>query len=325
MKFRTEIQIDPLRTRIGYENRLLLLGSCFAAEIGRKLASLKFRTACNPTGTLFNPASIAALIRRAAAGTPVTEDELQQSPDGSRFHYGTDTSFDSPAPEPTLRRINAALGRCRAELHRCDRVIVTFGTAWVYRLRTTHRVVANCHKQSQSLFLRQRLSVAEIVDEWSELLTTTLAHKEVVLTVSPIRHLGDGLAGNAAGKAALRLAAEELTERFPHVDYFPAFEILTDDLRDYRFYADDLVHPSSQAVEYVWEKFTAAALDDRTRELLCAVQEIVRTARHIPRRPGSEAWRELCQRNLKRIETLEKGVGIDFSEESALFRTHLSM
>lgn len=324
MKFRTELSVAPLPAKIGYENRILLLGSCFAAEIGRKLAGAKFNVAYNPTGTLFNPSSVAALLRRAETGQPAAQEELRQGSDGCWFHYGTDTLFDGPDPSQVLTQVNAALDVCRKALATCDRVIVTFGTAWVYRLHETGAVVANCHKQPQALFDRQRLTVAEIVGEWSELLATTLTGKEVILTLSPIRHLGDGLPGNAVSKATLRLAAEELSARFPNVCYFPAFELLTDDLRDYRFYADDLVHPSAQAVEYIWEKFAEAAFSQHTLKTLAAVQEIVRAARHIPRQPQSEAYRELCRRSLGQTETLEKEAGIDFSAERAHFLAHLS-
>lgn len=324
MKFRTEISIAPLPAKIGYPSRLLLLGSCFAAEIGGQLADAKFHAACNPTGTLFNPASIASLLLRAECGQPVGLEELRQGADNSWFHYGTDTFFDGPDPDRVLARINTALRKCHTALLESDRVIFTFGTAWVYRLRETGEVVANCHKQPQTLFERQRLTVGEIVAAWSDLLATTLAGKQVILTVSPIRHLGDGLPGNAVSKATLRLAAEELTERFPHVHYFPAFEVLTDDLRDYRFYADDLVHPSTLAVKYVWEKFAEAVFDEDTRKTLTAVQEIVRAARHAPRHPQSETYRELCRRSLRRIETLENRTGIDFSVERAHFIAHLS-
>jgi len=323
MKFRTEIRLEPLRVRIGYDNRLLLAGSCFAAEMGRRLTAAKFRATCNPTGTLFNPASIAALLRRAAGGGSPSAPEIRQSADGTWFSYATDTSFDSSDRETTRTRIAGAFELCRDELARCDRLIVTFGTAWVYRLRATGEIAANCHRQPRSDFIRQRLSVREIVDEWAGLLATTLRDKQIILTVSPIRHIADGLAGNAASKAVLRLAAEELTERFAHVAYFPAFEILTDDLRDYRFYAEDLVHPAPQAVEYIWEKFAAAVLAPPARERLSAVEEIVRAARHIPRCPESEAFRELCRRNLDRIERIEREAGIDFSEESAHFRAYL--
>lgn len=324
MKFRTEIPVTPLCAKIGYENRILLLGSCFAAEIGRKLAEAKFDVAYNPTGTLFNPSSVAALLRLAQTGKQVTRQELRQSTDGCRFHYATDTSFDAPDPAQVLTRINTALDACRKALAGCDRVIVTYGTAWVYRLRESGLVVANCHKQPQDLFERQRLTVAQIVSEWSELLATTLAGKGVILTVSPIRHLGDGLPGNAVSKATLRLAAEELAARFSNVCYFPAFELLTDDLRDYRFYADDLVHPSTQAVEYIWEKFAEAAFGEHTRQTLDAVQQIVRAARHIPRQPQSEAFRGMCRRILAQIEVLEKEAGIDFSAQRAYFLAHLS-
>lgn len=314
MKFRTEIEIAPLGTKIGYENRILALGSCFAEHIAGRLAEAKFRIVTNPTGILFNPLSIVAALRSYADGAPVRQSELNS--DGEVwFHYGFHGAFSAPAADEALAGMNAARKAGCEALRRADRLLVTFGTAWVYEHRG--EVVANCHRQPAAEFVRRRLSVGEIVTAFSALLAGPLAAKEVVFTVSPVRHTGDGLEGNAVSKATLRLAVEELAAACPNAHYFPAYEILNDDLRDYRFYADDLVHPAPQAVEYVWEKFTAAALTDEARRLLPGVRHIVVAAAHRPRNPRSDAYREFCRRRLGEIAALPQ---IDFQAEAEYFR-----
>ena len=200
-------------------------------------------------------------------------------------------------------------------LRRADRVLLTLGTAWVYE--HNGQVVANCHRQPATEFVRRRLGVAEITGAFSALLAGPLAGKEVILTVSPVRHLGDGLEGNAVSKATLRLAAEELAAAHAAVHYFPAYEVLNDDLRDYRFYADDLVHPSPQAIQYVWEKFIPAVLSDEARRLLPDVRHIVVAAAHRPRNPRCEAYREFCRRRIEEIAALPQ---VDFQAEEEYFR-----
>ena len=312
MKFRTEIEPSPSGVQIGYENRTLALGSCFAAHIAARLSRAKFRVEVNPTGILFNPLSVAAAVR--GFGRPVVRDELHT--DGQRwFHFGFHGDFSAPTPDEALRRMNAARQAGSEALRTADRVILTFGTAWVYERQG--EVVANCHRRPAAEFARRRLSVDEIADAISELAEGPLAGRSILLTVSPVRHTGDGLAGNAVSKAALRLAAEELAERFPDVHYFPAYEILNDDLRDYRFYADDLVHPAPQAVEYVWEKFSAAVLSEQARRLLPDVRHIVVAAAHRPRNPQSATYREFCRRRLEEIAALPQ---IDFRTEAEYFR-----
>lgn len=318
MKFRTEIEVAPLGTDIGYADTLLFFGSCFAEEMRRRTGALKFRAEGNFTGPLFNPASVAALLRRAADPAPATADELRQDGDGWWFHYEANTLLSDPDRSEVLHRYNEALDRLRQLLPEARCVVVTFGTAWVYRLRESGRIVANCHKQPAELFERERLSVDAIVGEWSELLAGPLAGKEVIFTVSPVRHVGDGLEGNSLSKATLRVAVGELVERFGRAHYFPACEILLDDLRDYRFYAGDLVHPSPQAVEYVWERFAEAALSEEARRLLPEVERLVAQCRHRPRRAGSAAWHELRRRTLGRMAELQRSAGIDFSEEITL-------
>ena len=314
MKFRTEIEPAPRSVRIGYDNRILTLGSCFAAHIAGRLAAAKFHVIENPSGILFNPLSIAAAIRSYALPAPVFREELEF--DGEMwYHFGFHGDFSAPTADEALRRMNAARQAGAAALRTADRVILTLGTAWVYEREG--QIVANCHRRPAAEFTRRRLGVAEIVGSLAPLIEGPLAGKQILLTVSPVRHLGDGLEGNAVSKATLRLAVEELKQSFRCVDYFPAFEILTDDLRDYRFYADDLVHPAPQAIAYVWEKFVQTALDDRARQLLPEVEAIVAAAAHRPRNPHGEAHRAFCRRQLERIEAIPE---VDFQRESTLFR-----
>jgi len=319
MKFRTEIRIAPFDTKIGYDNRILALGSCFAEHIAARLARAKFRIATNPTGILFNPLSIAAAIRSYAHPEPVGPDALQHGADGW-FHFGFHGDFTAPTVEEALARMNAARQRGAEALRTADRLLVTFGTAWVYEHEG--HVVANCHRRPAAEFVRRRLTVAEIVAVFDELMQGPLAGRKVLLTVSPVRHSTDGLAGNAVSKAVLRLAAEEIAERHPDIRYFPAFEILTDDLRDYRFYAEDLVHPTPGAIEYIWEKFAEAALAPEAIALQPEVEAIVAAASHRPRNPLSDSHRTFCRRQLERIAALS---GPDFTAESAYFRRCLEI
>ena len=319
MKFRTEIEIAPLGTKIGYENRILALGSCFAEHIAGRLAQAKFRVTANPSGILFNPLSIAAALRSYAGENPVQHSELGF--DGELwFHYGFHGSFSAPEADQALAAMNAARKSGAEALRAADRIVLTFGTAWVYE--HDGAVVANCHRRPAAEFTRRRLGVDEIVTAFADLMAGPLGGREVILTVSPVRHLGDSLAGNAVSKATLRLAAEQLTERFKCSAYFPAFEILTDDLRDYRFYADDLVHPAPQAVAYVWEKFAPAVLTDEALRLLPEAEAIVAAAAHRPRNPQGEAHRAFCRRQLERIAALPE---MDFQSETAYFRRCLEI
>lgn len=317
MKFRTELKIAPFEHPIDYTDPVLLLGSCFAERMRDRMRALKFRASGNFCGPLFNPASVAAALQCAVAGRAVLSDELHLGADDCWFHYDTHTLLSDPDPERVLDSCNAGQEALRKALQEARHVVVTFGTAWVYRLRETGAVVANCHKQPAGLFCRERLTVAEIVAQWSALLEGPLAMRQIILTVSPVRHLGDGLEGNCLSKSTLRVACAELEERFANVHYFPAYELLVDDLRDYRFYADDLVHPSATAVEYVWERFSEAALSERAQRLLPEVERLTTICRHTPRHPDGEAWRGLCARTAAAMRELGKREGLDFSDEIA--------
>lgn len=313
MKFRTEIKIPPFDRPITYRDRIFSIGSCFADEVGRRLARAKFRIVCNPAGALFNPASILSVLTRALDERPYTSANLHRNGQGEWFLFDLPTRFTDPDAERLLTAVGALQAEIKQAFEAADRVIITFGTAWVYRLSASGEIIANCHKQPQSLFRRERLTIEQIVTTWRALIAQYPA-KEFLFTVSPIRHLGDGLEGNSVSKAILRLACEELAT-CTNVRYFPAFEILTDDLRDYRFYADDLCHPSRQAVDYITECLFAAALSPESRRLADEVAPLVDFTEHRPLRPDSESYRAQCRRTIERMKLLMEGEKIDFSEE----------
>ena len=235
------------------------------------------------------------------------------------FHYDFHGSLSRTEADEALDAMNEAVRRGAEALHGADTLLLTFGTAWVYDHEG--RPVANCHRQPAAEFHRRRMTVEEIVAPLARLLEGELAAKRLIVSVSPVRHAGDGLVENSLSKATLRLAAAALEERFAErVRYFPAYEMLVDDLRDYRFYAEDLVHPSPQAVEYVWEHFTQAALSERARRLLPEVERIVRASEHRMQHPRSEACRAFCRQQLAAIEALPE---VDFTAERAYFSRFL--
>ena len=315
MKFRTEITPHPLRESIAYSSRIFAMGSCFAENISERLQRAKFRVVSNPTGIMFNPASIAASLERFAEGRPYAAEEFTHA-DGRWFSFDAHTSLSGKTAEEALAKMNCAVQAGHEALERADWVILTFGTSWIYELNATGRVVANCHKRPQSHFTRRRLSADEIVGMYDSLMTGLLREKNVIFTVSPVRHVGDGLEGNSVSKAVLRVAVDEIVGRHDNAFYFPSYEIVNDDLRDYRFYDRDLVHPNSQAIDYIWEIFSATALSDGARELLPRVERIVAAAAHRPFNPDSEEYTAFCRKMSEATGAMKE---IDFSEELNFF------
>lgn len=276
MNWRTEIDIPKSPWQIDPESRILLIGSCFTDNIGQKMQSYGLHADCNPTGVLYNPLSIVQSLNGDMRVELVEHDGLYHS----MSHHGSFSGTDS---EQVLRRCLQS----RAELHRsieqADVVFVTFGTAYVYY--RNGQVVANCHKLPEKEFTRERLTVEQIVAAWRPLIRT-LNDKHWVFTVSPIRHKRDGLHQNQLSKAILLMAIDELQREMPEqVTYFPAYEIVLDELRDYRFYADDLVHPSAAAVDYIWERLCDTFISPQTMAQLQANHKQWLRNQHRPLHP----------------------------------------
>lgn len=309
--------MQPLAEGLEHSAKIFALGSCFAENISERLAKAKFSVTTNPFGVLFNPFSIANALERLDDTRAFAVCDIHAGRD-NYFSYEAHSSLDGKTHTEIFANLNRAVAQGSKALRDAEWVILTFGTAWIYEREG--RVVANCHKQPTKEFERRRLSVAEIVERYTSLFEGALRGKKVILTVSPVRHLGDGLQENSVSKATLRLAVEELCARFESVHYFPSYEILNDDLRDYRYYADDLAHPSKMAIDYVWERFCEGVLSDKARKLLPQIEQIVTAAEHRPFNPDGEAHRAFCRKMLEKSNALSE---IDFSEEKKIFESCL--
>lgn len=282
LKLYTGVDIAPLSRRFNGAEPCFAIGSCFAAEIGERLAQSGIDISLNPFGTLYNPASIAAAVQRLVSAEPFTQaDVIFSEPLGRYNSFWHHTSFSNPTAEGFLAGANKALAAACEAFAKAEVCLVTLGTAWVFRHLGTDRIVANCNKVPAKEFSRERLSVEESVRLLSEMVSAG-KDKEWIFTVSPIRHLADGAYGNSLSKATLLLATEQLVKTFDNVHYFPAFEIMMDELRDYRFYADNMTHPSSQAAELIFMKFLDYAFTPQAVEAARKALKEYRRSRHRP-------------------------------------------
>ncbi len=262
LKLQTPVETCKSKVSISQNDRIFILGSCFADNIGQKMADLGFDACVNPFGTIYNPVSVSNCIARLSSGIPFSKDECVPMGAGAGLvcSFSHHTSFARRTEEEFLKVANASLEEASRRWNAATKVIITLGTAWIYEYSRTGETVSNCLKIDAKEFTRRRLSVRET----SLPLMNMLARhpdKEFIFTVSPIRHLKDGAHGNQLSKGTLLLALEEVMAKFPErCDYFPAYEIVLDELRDYRFYAPDMIHPSAQAVDYIWSRFVDFAV-----------------------------------------------------------------
>lgn len=264
MKWRTEISVPRLDTEINHATSVVMIGSCFTDEIGRRLQNQLFDVSVNPSGILFNPESIADTIADALDERRFTADELFEV-DGTWRTLRRHSRFSLPDHDATLELLNSSIDTTRSRLLSADLLIVTLGSAIVHRHIPSGKVAANCHKQPSQLFSVEKLRADDIVARWQSLLSVLLKLNpglKVVFTVSPVRHIGYGLQRDRLSKSTLIVAVNELLGE--RVNYFPSYEIIVDDLRDYRWYAEDMVHPSSQAVDYVYDIFRSATMTPQT-------------------------------------------------------------
>ncbi|MCH5318660.1 MAG: GSCFA domain-containing protein [Paramuribaculum sp.] len=269
MDFRTIVEPDKVKGLISHRSGILTLGSCFADNIGEKLEREMFHVRRNPFGPLYNPSSIYQTVSRMALADKFSEDELFES-GGLWRSWNSHTKLAGSDRKTVADRLNEILLDMKRYTQEAGTAILTFGTAFVFRLKDTGRIVANCHKMPGTMFERRLLTPEECVlmmTQTVETLRMINPDINLVMTVSPVRHTADGAHGNFISKATLALAVDETLKKYGNVYYFPSYEIMTDDLRDYRFYAEDMKHPSEQAVAYIYERFKEAYFDEKTMEL----------------------------------------------------------
>ena len=305
MILQTEIKIQPLEQTIRYGDGLLFLGSCFADEVGSLCRGLGFDALVNPFGVLYNPVSVANAVHRLANGRPFAHEEVVRVGEGYYCTFSHNTTFWQNTEEALLNRINVDLSKAHKHFEDSKWIIISLGTSWVFRSHETHEVVANCHKLPAWQFDRICLSVSTSVAVLSGL-AKMYPEKQFIFTVSPLRHVKDGMHGNQLSKAALLLAVDEVCKTCSNAHYFPAYEIMLDELRDYRFYKEDMVHPTEQAVRYIWERFADFAINPTEQSAMKMASEVKRMLQHRPVFPENEAFMTFEKRTAEKIAELRR-------------------
>ena len=320
MNFFSKVDIPASDLRIDYKSNLAFIGSCFADNISAQFASRKFKVQANPFGTVYNPVSLASQTKAIADGKVFGEEDVFQDTrcDGLWHCWDAHSSLSAATKEECIGKLNAATTQARDFLQKADAVFITLGTAFVYYLKDSGKPVSNCHRQEPNLFTRRMISV----DEATEAICETIAsirqlnpHAHIVFTVSPLRHLSDGAHGNNLSKATVLLGIEKAIKeiatspsapRNDAITYFPGYEIVMDELRDYRFYSDDMIHLSKTAEEYIFERMVETYCDSTTRENIAKVEKFLKMANHRIQDENSTATQELKQKIKTQATELEK-------------------
>jgi len=325
-KFQTIVDIPQYHWKTGYSKKNIFMGSCFTENVGTRMAALKYDVDINPFGILYNPVSVANGLRILLQQKEFKAEDLIYA-NGLWHSFSHHGRFSSADKNEALEQINRRIKSSAKFLKDAGFLFVTFGTAWIYKFKKTGQPVSNCHKIPAKEFERVRLNVDEIFDEYRDLLTEIRKVNpslKVVFTVSPIRHWKDGAIENQRSKAVLLLAIDKLINEFADdfCAYFPAYEIVMDELRDYRFYAEDMVHISEVAVEHIWEKFQTFLIDKESQQIAARVQKIVRAASHRPIHNNTPEYNQFMEQMSQQIADLEaKYKHLNFSAEKVYFKT----
>lgn len=315
MQWTLSFDIPEGKPKINYQSQLFAIGSCFSTVIGDKLAERKFSVLNNPFGTLFNPISIAQVMEDSILEMPVNSDFILVR-DGLYLYFGMHSDVVAYSKESLVRLIQKKQTQAKQVLESASHVLITLGTSWVYEYGNQGQIVANCHKQPSGLFEKRLLNADEIQKAFASffnLFNEFNTKATVLLTVSPVRHTKDGIPENQLSKSILRLAAHQLSEAYDFVHYFPSYEIMMDELRDYRFYKDDLIHPSVQSEDYIWERFKQAWIDPKSYALIQEFEGIKRDLAHRPFNPESPSHQKFLDNLQKKLD--KYSMDFDFSKE----------
>ena len=311
--FFTEVNIPNSSEKINYSDKIMTLGSCFAENIGKKMSDSFFRTDINPFGVLYNPVSVLQSLDLLMSEKQVEEKDLFQHQ--SLWHsFNHSSLFSDESVELTLVKINNRLNSSRQFFKSTQILLITFGTAWVFEDVESGKIVANCHKLPGNRFRRYRLDFQQIIDEYNpmlRLLKEQIPSLQLIFTVSPIRHWKDGAHENTVSKSTLHLSVDALEKRFDFVHYFPAYEIMMDELRDYRFYDSDMLHPSAVAVNYIWQRFSDTYFSAETQKLNKELEQIRNDLNHRPLHSKSAEYQLFIQ-NIEKRKAKIKALYPDF-------------
>jgi hypothetical protein len=322
MELRTTFKIEPSQSRITYNDPVMFIGSCFAASIGRQLELGHMPVMINPAGTVYNPVSVCNTLDSITERKKYNSDDLYNH-DGIWLSFDHYTDFSSGDPEEILKKINNKSNEALNFISSAKFLFVTFGTARVYRWLRSGRIVSNCHKIPASGFAHELLTVEDITNLWSsqlDKLKSLFPGLQIVFTISPVRHLKDGAHGNQVSKSVLFLAVEKLLEHPSKPEYFPAYELVMDDLRDYRFYEDDMLHPSTLAVDYIWDAFYHCYFDNATISMWQEVAKISKAVSHRIQTDTKDQIRKFAESIISRIDLINsKNPAINLEKERRYF------
>ena len=317
MKFRTEIAPIDFPDKITLKDNVLTIGSCFAKTMGELFVHNRIECFVNPFGTIYDPLSMTRLLRMAMQDKEPDKSTMVESA-GVWKNLLLHSSFSGLSQDELGLKIRARLSQVRKQLAETDWLMLTFGTAFVYTYKKTEQRVANCQKIPAGNFTRNLASQAILLEDFTEFLGELRAFNpkvKILLTVSPVRHIRDGLSENSVSKAVLRLLCNTLAHEHRAVYYYPAYEIVIDDLRDYRFYKEDLIHPNRQATNYIWKHFTKSIFDEELLEFIQQWQKVYASLNHRPFNPGSYEHQQFLQKLLQELEHLSSK--LDLSVEIA--------
>lgn len=316
IKLSTEVQIKPSEWKLNYDATIVTVGSCFAETLGGQLLNSKFRVLSNPFGTVFNPVSISKLLQMAIANEMPNVGHYLLNENAEHFHYDFHSSiYSSGTLTEYDQNLRGLIAEVRAQLKTARLLVLTFGTAYAYRLNKTGEIVANCHKTPASQFKKELLSIETVTSSMESMLVQLKAFNpniDVVLTVSPVRHTKETLPLNQVSKSVLRLATHLISEKLSWVNYFPSYEVVMDELRDYRFYEPDLIHPDSVAREHIFRLFVKAYLDKASMDLLKEWTEIKMMLEHRPQHGFSEGYKKHLLKTKQRLIELSERLDVGF-------------
>ncbi|MDN3203232.1 GSCFA domain-containing protein [Algoriphagus sediminis] len=323
MNWHDTFPISESNSPISYDSGILCLGSCFAEVMGSKLFERKFNALVNPFGTIFNPITLSKTLLNALENTPPSEEDLISEADLilSFEHHST---IRAKTQKEIIELIQSKNQELKSFLQDASHLILTFGTAWVYEKKKTRNIVANCHKQAADLFDKRLLTIHEMTQSLEACISKIKSINpeiHIILTVSPVRHTKDGIPENQLSKSLLRVLCEELTHKFPNSLYFPAYEIMMDELRDYRFYKQDRIHPSEEAEDYIWSRWTAACMSKSTCKKMAEIEKINLELAHKPFNPETDRHQQFLKNLLQKMERLNSE--FDFSQEINLVKNQI--
>jgi hypothetical protein len=324
--YRTVLNAVKSNEEIAHQNKLLSMGSCFSENIGERLLDYKFSVIVNPYGILFNPIAIAQSLRQIIDYRKFSESDIfyYNQRWQSFFHHGRFANVDK---KTCLNDINTGIKQTHQHIQNLGYLMLTLGTANVFVHKKSNQIVANCHKVPSSEFERKRLTINEITAAFEPIfnqLKTINPNLKIIFTVSPVRHIRDGLVENQRSKATLLLAIDELVKKYNFVSYFPAYELVLDDLRDYRFFKDDMIHPSKLAIDYVWDYFKKTYFSEKTSELNRQIDRLIQAKNHRPFEERSESHQKFIQNQIQKIRQLEKQFSfLNFEKELNWFSEKL--